>query len=135
MKESNKWVKENGEVPVGGVAWTSAGDMKKISYVIHSVGPIYRYINNVFHDLSKRDGRRGEAKALKDAVKNSLELAHAKNWSGISIPAISSGIFGFPSDYCAEIMFDTALDFISNYGEDTTLKVQIMTLYAELGDY
>jgi len=31
--------------------------------------------------------------------------------NSISIPAISSGIFNFPKDLCAKILFQTAIDF------------------------
>jgi O-acetyl-ADP-ribose deacetylase (regulator of RNase III) len=80
-----------------------------------------------------RDGKRGEAEELRDAVKNSLELAHSKGWSGIAIPAISSGIFGFPKRYCAEIMFDVALKFIQEFGSHTPLTVR--SLFAPYSHY
>jgi len=38
----------------------------------------------------------------------------------ISIPAISSGIYGFPKDKCAKIFFDVAIDHLEN--KETTLK-------------
>jgi len=70
-------------------------------YVIHAVGPIYS------------GGNHNESQLLESAVKNSLELADKKQFKSIAIPAISSGIFGFPKDSCAEIMFRTALNFFA----------------------
>lgn len=55
-------------------------------YVIHAVGPIYR------------GGRHNEDKLLKNATLNSFLLAEEKGWASIALPAISSGIFGFPKE-------------------------------------
>jgi len=101
MKESDKWIREKGEVPTGQVAWTSGGDLLA-PYVIHAVGPIYR------------NGNRNEPDDLSSAVLNSFLLAHKNGWRSISIPAISSGIFGFPKQLCAKIMFSCLCNFSRN---------------------
>eukprot|EP00698_Gefionella_okellyi_P007944 TRINITY_DN1948_c0_g1_i3.p2 TRINITY_DN1948_c0_g1~~TRINITY_DN1948_c0_g1_i3.p2 ORF type:complete len:152 (+),score=52.45 TRINITY_DN1948_c0_g1_i3:305-760(+) len=44
-------------------------------------------------------------------VRNCLEKAEEHGFSSIAMPAISSGIFGFPKELCASIMFDTVLAF------------------------
>lgn len=131
MKESNNWIKKHGEVPTGGVAWTASGDMKSISYVIHAVGPIYRYVIDLAFAYDPRDGMHGEHDELRNAVRNSLDLAHEKGWSGIAIPAISSGIFGFPKEECAKIMFDVALEFLRKHGQDTPVNVTAQLLHIQ----
>lgn len=78
-----------GFVPVGQAAITGAGTLP-CKYVIHAVGP--------------RMGEGDEDNKLKNAILNSLKLASGKGLKSISIPAISSGIFGFPKDRCAEIL-------------------------------
>lgn len=78
-----------GYVPVGKAAATTAGKLSS-KYVIHTVGP--------------RWGEGDEDNKLRNAVLSSLELASEKKLKSISIPAISSGIFGFPKDRCAEIL-------------------------------
>jgi O-acetyl-ADP-ribose deacetylase (regulator of RNase III) len=39
-------------------------------------------------------------------------LADSKNLKSISFPAISTGIFGFPIQRCAEIMLQTTIDYL-----------------------
>ncbi|MDA8388766.1 MAG: macro domain-containing protein [Nitrospiraceae bacterium] len=86
-----------GYVPVGHAALTGAGRLPARA-VIHAVGP--------------RMGEGDEDQKLESAVLSSLELASLKSFKSISMPAISSGIFGFPKKRCAEILVRTALRFI-----------------------
>jgi O-acetyl-ADP-ribose deacetylase len=86
-----------GYVPVGNAAITEAGKLPA-KFVIHAVGP--------------RMGEGDEDNKLKSAVRSSLLLAAEKGLQSISVPAISSGIFGFPKDRCAEILTQEAVAFI-----------------------
>lgn len=86
-----------GFTPVGTAVITTAGKLPS-RYVIHAVGP--------------RIGEGDEDNKLKSAVLNSLLLASAKGLKSISMPAISSGIFGFPKDRCANILVKTSLNYI-----------------------
>ncbi|MEW6418307.1 MAG: macro domain-containing protein [Nitrospirota bacterium] len=86
-----------GFVPVGSAAITGAGKLSA-KFVIHAVGP--------------RMGEGDEDNKLKNAVLNSLLLATEKGLKSISIPAISSGIFGFPKDRCAAILVNESLNYI-----------------------
>ncbi len=91
---------------VGGAVITTAGDLKA-KYVIHAVGP--------------RMGEGDEDTKLKNATLNSLKLADQNHLSSIAFPAISTGIFGFPVERCAEIMLDTTVDYLR--GETGLTKV------------
>lgn len=82
---------------VGGAVKTCAGNLKA-KYVIHTVGP--------------RMGEGNEDEKLKNATLNSLKLADENNLKSISFPAISTGIFGFPVQRCAEIMLQTVIDYL-----------------------
>jgi O-acetyl-ADP-ribose deacetylase (regulator of RNase III) len=82
---------------VGGAAITTAGSLKA-KHVIHAVGP--------------RMGEGNEDQKLKDATLNSLKLADDNGLKSISFPAISTGIFGFPIERCAEIMLKTTIDYL-----------------------
>ncbi|CDW75525.1 UNKNOWN [Stylonychia lemnae] len=94
QQESNEWVRDHGRVETGTAgAVTSAGRMKNCQYVIHAVGPVWTY-------------------ALDQASKLECE--------SISVPAISSGIFGFPRNLCAQILFDAAEEFCYQNQQDST---------------
>ena len=49
---------------------------------------------------------------LENSVMNTLKMAATLEVESVSIPAISSGIFGFPKDRCAEIMIDTIEKYV-----------------------
>lgn len=106
--ESDRWVREHGPVPTGEVAVTLAGNLP-CKLVIHAVGPVWR------------GGTHGEDELLRSAVWNSLAAAHDRGLASIALPAISSGIFGFPKPRCAAILVQTALAFCQAH-PDTSLR-------------
>ena len=57
-------------------------------------------------------GEGDEDNKLRSAVHSSLLLASQKGLKSISLPAISSGIFGFPKDRCAAILIREALHYM-----------------------
>lgn len=86
-----------GFVPVGFAAITTAGRLP-CKAVIHAVGPGM--------------GEGNEEYKLTKALSNSLILASERKFGSISIPAISSGIFGFPKDECAKILVGETKKFL-----------------------
>ena len=46
------------------------------------------------------------------AILNTMHRANELDCTSLSIPAISSGIFGFPKDLCAEIFFKSLVFFV-----------------------
>jgi O-acetyl-ADP-ribose deacetylase (regulator of RNase III) len=57
-------------------------------------------------------GEGDEDNKLKNAVINTLRLASEKGFKSVSMPAISSGIFGFPKDRCAKILVNESADYL-----------------------
>lgn len=112
QEESDLWVKVwGGEVSVGSCAITSAGNLPA-RYVIHAVGP--------------KMGEGDEDEKLRKATRNSLQMADKRNFDSITFPAISTGIFGYPMDRCAEMMLATTLDYVRNR---TRLKRIVFCLF------
>ncbi len=90
-----------GRVKTGQAVHTGAGALPA-KYVIHAVGPIWN------------DGESGEQDLLASAVRSSLSLAVKLGCESVALPAISSGIFGFPKALAAEIIIRTIRIFIDN---------------------
>ena len=95
-------MKEHGKVDEGECAATSAGKMKKVKYVIHTVGPTWD--NSVAAQVN--------VDLLYSAVYNTLKKANELNCQSVSIPAISSGIYGFPKRLCAKVFFQAIKQFV-----------------------
>jgi len=55
-----------------------------------------------------------------------LKLAEQYRISSLAFPAISTGIFGFPKDRCADIMLSATISYLKG---DTGLKRVIFCLY------
>lgn len=102
-----------GYCPVGGAVITTGGNLKA-KYVIHAVGP--------------RMGEGNEDEKLKSATLNSLKVADENNLKSIAFPAISTGIFGFPMDRCAQIMLSNTIDYLKG---DTGLEKVVFCLYGD----
>jgi len=87
---------------VGGAVLTTAGYLKA-KHVIHAVGP--------------QLGEGDEETKLRNATMNSLLLAEEYDFKSIAFPAISTGVFGFPVDKCAEIMLTIVVEFLKRPGK------------------
>lgn len=96
--ESLQWVQTHGQVETGDVAVTGAGNLSA-RYVIHAVGPIWH------------GGDDHEDALLEQAILHALLKAEELGCTSISLPAISSGIFGFPKVRCAAIFMKTIRSF------------------------
>lgn len=114
QEESNRI----GGCPVGRAVVTGAG--KLISkYVIHAVGPVWE------------GGGKNEEKLLESAMQSVLERAEEKKIESLSLPAISSGIFGFPKPLCAKILTGTALEYFQKNLHSSVKEVRFCNIDEE----
>jgi O-acetyl-ADP-ribose deacetylase len=119
QQESDAWIRQHGLVSHSRPAWTSGG-LLPAKYVIHAVGPVWG-------DPHDAGAGSDEDKKLSDAVTGSLRVADELKCESIALPAISTGIFGFPKDRAAGIIFGSIETYFEN--NISSLKMVKMTLF------
>ena len=72
-------------------------------FVIHTVGPVWK------------GGQSGEAERLRSCYLESFRLAKESRIKSIAFPAISTGVYGYPSIEAASIAPQTMLENESNF--------------------
>ncbi len=113
QEESTAWVREHGPVSHAEPAFTGAGNLP-FRYIIHAVGPVW--------------GEGDEDASLAAAVTGSLALANRLGLHSLSLPAISTGIFGFPKKRAAQVIL-TAIAKFYNAETGSALNHVRLTLY------
>lgn len=90
QRESDAWVARHGPLEHDRAAFTGAGALP-CRVVIHVVGPVW--------------GAGDEDRKLTQAVHAALTCADGLNLASIAFPAISTGIFRFPPERAARVIF------------------------------
>jgi poly [ADP-ribose] polymerase 10/14/15 len=81
-----------------------------------------------------KDGKSGEEEKLKSAVKAALEIAEKKKLKSIAMPAISSGIFGYPINESSKVIVDSVTDYFEakkKEKSESTIEKVILCLFDE----
>jgi O-acetyl-ADP-ribose deacetylase (regulator of RNase III) len=81
---------------IGAAVITTAGDLN-FKKIIHAVGP--------------RWGEGSERGKLANATRQTLHLAENNQLKSLALPAISTGILGYPVENCAKVMLTEIIDF------------------------
>ncbi|XP_068692521.1 protein mono-ADP-ribosyltransferase PARP14-like isoform X2 [Montipora foliosa] len=103
--ECDKYVRDKGSLFPGQIMVSTAGKLA-CKKVIHAVGPKWDY--QATKQVREGDETKQE-RYLKYAVTNSVK--EAMKYNSIAIPAISSGVFGFPRELCAKVILNAVLEF------------------------
>ncbi|KFO38292.1 protein mono-ADP-ribosyltransferase PARP14 [Fukomys damarensis] len=108
--DCDKIVKRDSRLLPGNAVLSKAGRLP-CQHVIHAVGPRW-------------DGHEAPrcVYLLKKAVENSLLLAEKHKCRSIAIPAISSGVFGFPLQQCVESIVLSIKENFQHKQDGWTLK-------------
>lgn len=110
QKISDNHISANGPLCTGDAVATAAGRLP-CKYVIHAVGPRFS------------EHRREEAVALlQRAVTQSLAQAEQLRCSSVAMPAISSGMFGFPLQLCADTIAQAVWEHCRSAGGQGSLR-------------
>jgi putative ATPase len=117
QRESDAWVRQHGRVPTGSAAITGAGRLPA-RFVLHAVGPVW-----------SGDEARDSA-LLRQAVTSALSLAHERGLASLALPAISTGIFGFPKERGAAVITRAIVEFCEAHPESTLRDIRITLIDA-----
>lgn len=86
-----------GRCPTGDAVATAGHDLPA-RWVVHTVGPVWH------------GGGKGEADLLASCYRRSVEVADGLGARSIGIPAISTGVFGYPARAAAGVAVRTLRD-------------------------
>lgn len=94
-----------GFCPPGGAVITTSGDMKNTKYIIHAVGPRYEF------------DPQPEV-TLRNTVVNTLTMVDRYELESVAMPAISTGIFGYPIKKASLVIINA----IKEYAQHSKIK-------------
>ena len=86
--------------------------------MIHTVGPVWH------------GGTSGEEQTLAACYRNCLLLATRRGLQSIAFPAVSTGVYGFPRDRAARLVWKT----VSTYLADHAVPRTVTLMYFSEGD-
>ncbi|HWQ05032.1 MAG TPA: macro domain-containing protein [Longilinea sp.] len=107
QRESDLWIANYGLVDHAHPAVTSGGNLPA-RIIIHAVGPVW--------------GSGDEDVKLESAYRGSYEKAEELKLGTLAVPALSTGVFGFPKQRAARIFFATTAAHFRSHPE-SSLKV------------
>jgi putative ATPase len=118
-EESQRWIRERGPVPTGCAAVTGAGNLKA-RWVIHAVGPVW--------------GSGNEESLLASAVRSALERAEEVGAASVSLPAISTGIFGFPKPLGTHVILRAVQRYLDDHPQSVIRTVRLCNIDRQTTD-
>lgn len=92
-----------------GQAKITQGYRLPASYIIHTVGPVWR------------GGDHDEEALLASCYRESLNLAESSAITSIAFPAISCGVYGFPVNRACEIAVSTVNSWLKQHSSKLTV--------------
>lgn len=104
----------NRHCPTGSAVISLAGDLPA-RWVIHAVGPVWR------------GGGEGEPALLGSAYRTALGLAAEAGARSVTLPSISTGVYGYPLEPAARIALEAARDHLAG---ETTIERVTFVLYS-----
>ena len=114
LEECKQIIARQGRLPTGKAVITTGGNLKA-SYVIHTVGPIWR------------GGNKGEPELLASAYHESLKLAADNNLASVSFPSISTGAYGYPVDRASRVAIRAVDAFL--HQRATSLREVVLVVF------
>jgi O-acetyl-ADP-ribose deacetylase (regulator of RNase III) len=115
LEECKRIVAKIGRLPAGKAVLTTGGRLPA-SYVIHTVGPIYR------------GGAQHEAETLASCYRESIRLADDHAIHSLSFPSISTGAYGYPIEEAAEVAIKAVAQALPSTTHVNLVRVVLFTV-------
>ena len=100
-------------VEAGHAAVTGAGDLP-CRWVVHAVGPVW--------------GEGDETRKLRSAVRSSLDRSAELGARSVALPAISTGIFGYPLADGARVIADEVVAWLRSHTGEPVALVRLVAI-------
>lgn len=110
-RQCQDYIRQHGSLSCGDV-FTSGSGRLPCKVVVHTVGPIWH------------DGKRNEERDLEKAVREALFAC--RKYKTVALPAVSCGIYGFPSDLAARTIIREIRDFMKT--DSSVSRVDVVVL-------
>ena len=119
QEDSDDYVSKRGKVQTGtAILQTRIGSLPPpYKAIVHAVGPTWNR-SSTNHDR--------EIAVLKKTCKRALVCA--QRYGSIAIPAISSGVYGFPIDACADALIRAVVEFSENNDDSDLCDINFIIL-------
>jgi len=124
---TRKKAKEHGPIKTGDAVLTLGkfGTLK-CKFLIHAVGPQTTKSAKVLQHIQDN---------LAGCIKKCLILGEEQKIKSISIPAISTGLFGFPTGLCAKLSIETVKKYLEeNKGKTAYQEIRLTNIKQETSE-
>lgn len=101
QQDSDDYIRKHGELETGKAVIADAG-LLPCKKIIHAVGP---QLSRSYPDVWKAEP------LLRKAIRSILDIVKENRLDTVAIPAISSGLFNYPLNQCAEAIVSTVKDY------------------------
>ena len=99
-----------------GEAKMTGGYRLPATHVIHTVGPLWR------------GGTHGESDVLASCYRESIALAAGHGLATVAFPGISTGTYGYPQDYAADVAIGAVREAVA---EHPSIREVIFCCYSD----
>lgn len=122
--EIERYAVAQGPINLGEAVATPAGNLPN-RFIIHAAAMGYRAEDRA---VPKRPGSLSSESIIRDATENSLSLADQLGCKSIAFPGLATGVGGFPSDECADVMIKAVKAYAADHAQ-TNIERVIFVLF------
>ena len=120
--QCRRYIQEHGSLPTGEAMVTDSGRLTTTKHIIHTVGP--RWPSQIRDTVATKKVE----KLLQNAVKSSLVLATSLKCKKVAFPAISTSVYGCPSEVVAKNVVQSVTEYFNETTSSTITQVHVVLL-------